>query len=358
MNFLLSDTQREIQEAVRRLLAERCDSAQLHRLFDGDSGFDPALWQALAAMGVAGLHLPERFGGTGLEMIDLAIVAEVLGAAAAPLPFLDHSLAAFAILLAGSEEQQARWLPRLTSGELIGSVACAEGEQRWQPSEWTLPAAERLTGSKAFVGFAAQAGLFVVGTRGGGLAVVEAGAPGLSIIPTEGVDRTRRFATLQFEATPAEVLPGGAAQAERLRDAALVLLAADAFGGASRCVDMAMAYAKLREQYGAPIGQFQGLKHQLVNMAVDIEPARGLYWFAAHAFDYVPEQAARAAALAKAHLSDRFLQAARDTVEAHGGIGYTWEYDVQIYFKRAMFDYASYGAPALHRARCAELAGW
>lgn len=358
MNFLLSDTQREIQEAVRRLLADRCDSAQLHRSFDGDSGFDPALWQALAGMGVAGLHLAEAHGGTGLEMIDLAIVAEVLGAAAAPVPFLDHSLAALAIQLAGSEAQKARWLPRLARGELIGSVAFAEGAQRWQPAEWTLPAGERLSGSKSFVSFAAQAGLIVVGLQGGALAVVEAAAPGLSILPLDGVDRTRRFATLQFDNTPAETLPGGAAQAERLRDAALVLLAADAYGGASRCLAMAMDYAKLREQYGTPIGQFQGLKHQLVNLAVEIEPARGLYWFAAHAFDAMPQQAPRMAALAKAHLTERYLQAARDTVEAHGGIGYTWEYDVQIYFKRAMYDYACYGAPSLHRARCAELAGW
>lgn len=358
MNFLLSDQQAEMQDAVRRLVADRCDSAALHRAFDGDSGFDAGLWQGLSDMGVPAMLLPEKFGGMGLEMIDLALVAETLGAAAAPGPFLGHSLASLAILVAGSEEQKARWLPRLASGELIGTVAFAEGEQRWQPEQWLLPAADRLSGTKCFVPGAAQAGLIVVGTWGGGLAVVEAGAEGLMVQAVDCADRTRRFADLKFDNTAAEPLPQGRSQSARLRDAALALLAADAFGGAVRCIEMAVEYAKVRQQYGVPIGQFQGLKHQLANMAVEVEPARGLYWYAAHAFDHAPENAARMAALAKSHLADRYLQTARDTVEAHGGIGYTWEYDVQIYVKRAMFDYAWLGVPAVHRARSAALANW
>ena len=143
-----------------------------------------------------------------------------------------------------------------------------------------------------------------------------------------------------------------------MRDAALVLLAADAFGGATRLVEMSVEYAKTREQFGVTIGHFQALKHQLANMAVDVEPARGLYWYAAHAQDHVPDQAERSAAIAKAHITDRYLQVARDAVEAHGGIGFTWECDVQIWFKRAMFDRAYLGSPALHRERSAQLAGW
>ena len=143
-----------------------------------------------------------------------------------------------------------------------------------------------------------------------------------------------------------------------MRDVALVLLAADAFGGASRCVDMCVEYAKTREQFGVTIGHFQGLKHQLANMAVEVEPSRALYWYAAYAYDHEPDESERSAALAKAHVTDRFMQVARDSVEAHGGIGFTWECDVQIWFKRAMFDRAFLGAPSVHRERAAVLAGW
>jgi alkylation response protein AidB-like acyl-CoA dehydrogenase len=143
-----------------------------------------------------------------------------------------------------------------------------------------------------------------------------------------------------------------------VRDAALVLLAADAFGGASRLVEASVEYARTREQFGVVIGQFQALKHQLADMALEVEPARGLYWYAAHAFDHVPEEAERSAALAKAHVTDVFMQVARDAVEAHGGLGFTWECDVQIWFKRAMFDRAFLGSPSLHRERAATLAGW
>ena len=157
---------------------------------------------------------------------------------------------------------------------------------------------------------------------------------------------------------PAEELAGGVDAAGRVRDLALILLAADAFGGASRCVEMAVAYAQSREQFGVTIGHFQGLKHQLANLAVDVEPARALYWYAAHAYDHVPDEATRIAALAKAHVTARFMHAARDTVEAHGGYGCTWECEVQIWFKRAMFDRAFFGTPAVHRERAASLASW
>jgi alkylation response protein AidB-like acyl-CoA dehydrogenase len=155
-----------------------------------------------------------------------------------------------------------------------------------------------------------------------------------------------------------EPLPGGGEAACRVRDVGLVLLAADAFGGASRLVEMSVEYAKTRVQFDVPIGQFQAVKHKLADMATDVEPARGLYWYAAHAIDRLPAESERAAALAKAHLTDRYLQVAREAVEVHGGIGFTWECDVQIWFKRAMFDRAYLGPPEGHRDRAAALAGW
>src|SRR5262249_13286376 len=153
-------------------------------------------------------------------------------------------------------------------------------------------------------------------------------------------------------------LPGGGSASGRVRDAGLVLLAADAWGAGSRLVEMAVEYAKTREQFGVTIGHFQALKHQLANMALELEPARALVWYAAHALDHLPEAAPRQPALAKAHLGERAMQVARDVVEAHGGIGFTWECDVQIWFKRCMFDRAFLGAPAVHRERAARLAGW
>lgn len=370
MNFLLSSEQLEIQESVARYLDAECPSTRLHELFDAAAGApDRALWQGLLDLGVAALALPEQYGGMALELVDLALVAEIIGSRAAPTPFLGHVLASIAINLAGSEAQKQRWLPGLADGSLSATVALAETETEagagngdgdaWQPDQWRLaPDGATLTGRKRFVTDAAQADLLVVGLAGGRLGVVLAGADGLSIQAQDVIDRTRPCAVVGFQGSPVELLDGGMAQAERLRDAALVLTAADAWGGASRCVAMAVEYAKLRRQFGVPIGQFQALKHQLADLAVDIEPARGLYWYAAHAWDRLPEQAARAAAQAKAHLADRYLHIARRTVEAHGGIGYTWEFDVQIFLKRAMFDYAWHGAPALHRARALGLAGW
>jgi alkylation response protein AidB-like acyl-CoA dehydrogenase len=290
-------------------------------------------------------------------MIDLAIVAEELGRAAAPGPFFGHSLACIAIAHGGSEEQKSKWLPRLASGECIGSIAFAEADGRWQPNDWQLPDAELLNGEKIFVPYADTADVIVVGCRGGELALLETSGIDLNYTAINVGDRTRRLHRIFFANAPAQLL-GTGTDSIRVRDAALILLAADAFGGASRCVDMAVDYAKTREQFGQSIGQFQALKHQLADMAVEIEPARGLYWFAAHAWDHLPEQAERSAALAKAHLTDRYLQIARNTVEAHGGIGYTWECDVQILVKRAMFDFSFCGSPASHRARCAALSVW
>jgi alkylation response protein AidB-like acyl-CoA dehydrogenase len=161
-----------------------------------------------------------------------------------------------------------------------------------------------------------------------------------------------------FARTPAEPLPGGREAAQRVRDAGLVLLAADAFGGAWRLIELTRAHVSAREQFGSPLAQFQAVKHQLANMATDIEPTRGLWWFAAHAQDHVREQAERSAAIAKAHVTERAVQVARGAVELHGGIGFTWECDVQFWFKRALFDRAFLGAPAHHRTRSARLAGW
>ncbi len=359
MDFDLSEEQRLLQETVASFLENECPLTRLRELFDDEVGYDPVLWKGLAELGVAGIHLPEEFGGSELETLDLAVVAETLGRAAAPVPLISHALGSLAIALAGSPEQKQRWLPGLASGELLATVAFAEGGGVWQPDQWQMADAPELSGTKEIVAFAEQADLFVVGLAGGALAVVEREASGVEVQRVEAADRTRRMGLVGFHGTPAEKLASGApGAAERVRDTGLVLLAADAFGGASRLVEMSVEYAKSREQFGVTIGHFQALKHQLANMAVEIEPSRALYWYAAHALDHVPDEAARSAALAKSHLTDRYQQVARDAVEAHGGIGFTWEGDVQIWFKRAMFDRAFLGTPRQHRDRAAALADW
>jgi len=369
MDFDLSDEQRLLQQTVAQLLENECPLSRLRELYDDEVGYDPKLWTALAELGIAGIHLPEAYGGSGLEILDLAVVAEVLGARAAPVAFLGHSLASHAIALAGSEAQKERWLPELISGDRLATVALAETGGAWLPDRWTIASSSKgsgtfLSGAKESVELAEHADLFVVGLEGGRLGVVERSAPGVEIQRVESADRTRRLGRVAFEEAPCETLESVASDAAalgtaaKLRDLGLVLLAADAFGGASTLVERSVDYAKSREQFGVTIGHFQALKHQLATMAVEIEPARALYWYAAHAQDHVPGEAERSAAIAKSHITERFQQIARDAVEAHGGIGFTWEGDVQIWFKRAMFDRVFLGTPRLHQARAADLAAW
>jgi len=357
MNFLLTEDQLALVDSVSNLLRDKCDSQQVHKVFNvaGDAQFDRELWQALCEMGVPAIMVPQAYGGLGLGMVDLAIVAEALGRTVAPAPLLGHALAALAITLGGSEDQKSRWLPSLATGEILATVALCEGKSGWLPGEWTLNAPQ-MNGTKTLVPNAAEADLIVVGTADG-LALVERGA-GYACARIDSADRTRPIDTVTFEAAVAEPLAEGAAATERLIDAAAVLIAADSFGGADHCVTMSVEYAKLREQYGQPIAGFQGLRYQLVAMALATEPSRGLYWYAAHAWDAMPYKAAHAAAQAKAHLADTYLQITRDTVEAHGGIGFTWEHDTHLYMKRAMLNWAWLGSPSRHRLRAADLAGW
>ena len=360
MNFDLSEEQRLLQATLDGLLENEFPIASVREFYDGDADLDPGLWKALAEVGVLGLHLPEAFGGAGLGLLDLQCVAERLGYHATPGPVLGHALAGLAISLAGSEAQKERWLPRLASGDVLGSVAFAEVGDRWQPEQWSqaLGADDTLTGSKLHVPGGRSAELLVVGIAGGQLGLVDVSEGHVTANVARDLDHTRRLANVDFSSARVDLLPDGAAQSARLRDAALVMLAADAVGGAQRCVELSAAYAKQREQFGRAIGSFQALKHQLANLALDAEPCRPLAWYAAYAWDNATEEAPRAAAHAKSHITDRFLQVARGTVEAHGGIGYTWESEVHYWLKRAVFDRTFLGSPRVHRLRAADLAGW
>jgi alkylation response protein AidB-like acyl-CoA dehydrogenase len=359
MDFDLSDEQRMLQQTVKQFLDNECPIAKIRSLYDDEVGFDPVLWKGLAELGVAGIHLPAEYGGSELEVLDLAVVAEILGAHGTPVPFFSHALASLAIALAGSAEQKKRWLPALASGEKIATIAFSEADEVWLPEQWKLAAGATLSGDKFRVEAAEHADVFVVGLAGGKLGVVDRSAAGIEIQRVESADQTRRLGRVHFEKTPVDLLgAAGIEAAERVCNVGLVLLAADAFGGSEKLVATSVAYAKTREQFGVIIGSFQALKHQLAEMAIEIEPTRALYWYAAHAQDHVPAEAARIASIAKSHLCERYSQVARDATEVHGGIGFTWEGDTQIWFKRAMFDRVMLGTPRLHKNRAAKLAGW
>jgi alkylation response protein AidB-like acyl-CoA dehydrogenase len=357
MDFGLSEEQQLLQETIRGFVENECPLTRLREIFDGESDFDATLWQGLAEMGIAGLLVPEAYGGAEMEMLDLALVAEALGAGAVPSPFLGHALATLAISLGGSDAQKEKWLPDLADGSRIATVALGESPEGWDAGAWRAEVADGvLNGAKSYVTSADVADWIVVGVAGGGFAVVARDDVGVKIEPIGSVDRTRRSSRVTFENARAELLATPAA--ERVRDAGLILLAADAFGGAWRLVEMSVEYAKQREQFGRKIAEFQAVKHQLADMAIDVEPARALFWFAAHAFDHIPDEAEHAAAMAKAHITDRFVQVSRDAVEIFGGIGLTWECEVHMWLKRALFDRTYLGLPGIHRERCARLSGW
>jgi len=359
MNFELSEEQRLLQETVSGFLAAEASPAHVRAFYDGDEAVDAPLWKGLCELGLPGLMVPEAYGGAGLQLLDLACVAEVLGRHATPGPLLGHALATLAIACGGSDAQRSRWLPRLASGEVLATVAFADAGG-WQPGQWTLEAPQegRLYGRKRHVPCGRAADLVVAGLAPQRLALLEVRSGGVEATPEEGIDRTRRLDALDFDGARFEWLSAAPDVAERVRDAGLVLLAADAAGGACRCVEVSVAYAGEREQFGTTIAHFQALKHQLADLALDAEPCVPLYWYAAHAFDAGISDAPLAAAIAKSHNADRFLRVARGAVEAHGGIAYTWECEVHWWLKRAVFDRAFLGTPRDHRERAARLQGW
>jgi len=351
VRFHLTPEQVAIQDAVAGTLRDVWPMERLHAFADGDADHDPESWSALMALGVAGLMLGEAEGGAGLGLLEAALVCEAAGRSAVPGPFPAQMLAAMAVARSANPDVQAH-LGELVSGEAVATLAFG-GD--WLPQSWTATPA---SGEVRFVEAARAATHFLLGTAGGGLALVEAG-DGVSITPIRSTDRSRPLSTVRFDnARSVTLFEPGDPFVARLFDAALVLTAADALGGSAHCTDLSVSYAKDRVQFGQPIGRFQALKLQLAHMALDVEPAHALVWYAAYAWDAGLDDAPRAAAMAKAHLCDVYVRTTRAAVAAHGGIGYTWEYGLNYWFRRAMADRALYGAPAVHRARAADMAGW
>lgn len=335
MHFHLNEDQVAIQDAVRGTLHDGWTLERLHAFADNVDEIDADIWQALMHLGIGGLALAEADGGAGLGLLEAALVCEAVGAAAAPGPVIGQILTALAVGASDNVEARA-FLPVLTDGTAIATLAF----------------------DGALVQAAGQAQLFLTQDSAGAMMLVEAGL-GVTITPVASTDRSRPLARVQFDgAKTHQLFAGSDPMTQRIKDAALVLIAADALGGAQHCTDMSVAYAKEREQFGQPIGRFQGLKHQLAHMALEVEPARALVWYAAYAWDAQLPDAPRAAVMAKAHLADVYTRTTRAAIAAHGGIGYTWEYGLNYWFRRAVYDRVWMGSPAQLRARAADLAGW
>lgn len=332
MRFHLSEEQAAIQDAVRGTLADSWPMERLHKFEDSGTDFDTDSWAALMALGLGGIMLPD----SGMGLLDAALVSEVAGEMAAPGPLIGQLLTVAAVARSSNEAARAH-LDGLVAGTAIASLAL---------------------GDSPFVQSARASQVFLVGDRDSGIALVEAGE-GVTIEPVQPTDRSRPVSRVSFNsAKRRELFPAGNPMTARLCDAALVLIAADALGGAQHCTDLSVSYAKDREQFGQPIGRFQGLKHQLAHMALDVEPARALVWYAAYAWDAGLPDAPRAAAMAKAHLCEVYTRVTRAAIAAHGGIGYTWEYGLNYWFRRSIANRVWLGSPAQHRARAAEMAGW
>jgi alkylation response protein AidB-like acyl-CoA dehydrogenase len=363
MDFALTEEQDLLAQTLRRFLDEECPVTRTRDLVAERHGDDGGVWKALCEMGVGGLLIPEEHSGSGLGMLDAVVAAEALAWGVAPAPFLGGAvMAPIAIREAGSAEQQARLLPALATGDLRIGVAATELISKRGDAGVEVRGG-KLHGCSLLVIDAFGADRFLVPTGSGkGLALVDAAAPGLGQTPLPTIDRTRGFAELVFDAVPvAEWVGsegGAAAASRRMLDAGRIVLAADALGAAERALELAVAYAMERKQFGRVIGSFQAVKHMCAEMVAELEPARSLVWYAAHAFDQVPEEAALMARHAKAHLSEIGPGIVRTATEVHGGIGFTDEQNLHYWFKRVGVNRQLLGAPDRLREQAARLQGW
>ncbi len=369
MDFAFSAEQDEFRDTLRRFLEEKSPSSEVRRLMETREGFDRGVWKQMAGeLGLQGLHIPESYGGQGFGFLELGIVQEEMGRVLFCAPYLSTvCLAASAILNAGSEAQKKALLPSLASGELLATLALIEPGGDWEPGSIRLVARPdgdgfRLTGCKTFVTDGHTADLIVVAARLEGtlgrdgitLLTLRSEAQGLSALPLDMLDLTRKQARLELRDVRAEALGevGAAAAAlERTLDQGCVLLAAESAGGAARCLEAAVDYAKQRVQFGRPIGSFQAIKHKCAEVLLEVESAKSVVYWASWVAEERGEELAQAASVAKSLSGDGYLRAAAENVQIHGGIGVTWEADPQLYLKRAKTNEELLGNPGYHRAR-------
>jgi alkylation response protein AidB-like acyl-CoA dehydrogenase len=362
VSYAPTEEQRLIAGTARRFLEDRLGSEKVRELMMSDDGFDPVLWKEMAELGWTGLSIAEEHGGSGLSPVEMGVLLEEMGRLVTPGPFFASAvLATTTIQELADPEQQARLLPALASGQTIATVAVFESARDWSPDQ-SKTAARRgdggwvLQGAKRAVLNGADAGLLLVTAAaddGVGVFAVEASADGVSVTPESVLDATRRQASVTFDdvSLPDDARLGegeAGAGLRRVLALATTALAAEQIGGAQRCLEMSVDYAKSRYQFGRPIGSYQAIKHRCANMLMKVEHARSAAYYAARVTD-LSDELAIAAPLAGSMASEAYVWVAGETIQVHGGIGFTWEHDAHIYLKRAKASSLLFGGPRHQR---------
>ncbi|MFG2524955.1 acyl-CoA dehydrogenase family protein [Streptomyces sp. NPDC048527] len=371
MEWVYSEEQEELRSTVRRFLRDKVPGEEVRRVMETELGHDPAVWRQMAdQIGLQGLAVPEEYGGAGFGLVELSVVLEEMGRTLLPAPyFASVALAANVLLTSGDEAAKKDLLPGIASGDTIATLALAEDGGSWDPGAVRMTArreGERylLTGHKNFVldGHIADLVLVVARTDAGlSLFAVDGDLLGLSRTPLTTLDATRRQARLVFDALPGRLIgtDGGAEPGlVKALDIAAALLACEQMGGAQHCLESAVEHAKERVQFGRVIGSFQAVKHKLADMFVDIELARSAAQYAVWQVAEDTDEAGAAAGVAKAYCSLAYWNTVVETVEAHGGIAFTWEHDTHLYYKRAKSTQVLLGDPVHHRELIAQRVGF
>jgi alkylation response protein AidB-like acyl-CoA dehydrogenase len=379
MDFGFSQEQELLRQTARSFLEKECPSGFVRRMMDDPAGTTDEFWGKLAELGWLGLIYPEAHGGVGLGLVDLTVVLEEMGRAVMPGPFFSTVLlGGLAVLHAGTDAQKAAWLPRIAAGQARATLALLEESARWDAAGVAVAAKPGksggfvLSGTKLFVPDGHTADLLVVAARtarptkqdaahGVSLFLVPADARGVATTLLPTMDQTRKLAevTLGRVEVGADALLGPLHQAwpvvARILDRAAVALCAEMCGGAQKVLDLSTEYAKVRVAFGRPIGVYQAVKHKCADMLVAVENGKSITYYAAWAADQDAPDAALAASMAKAFVSDAYRKVAGDGIQVHGGIGFTWEHDMHLYFKRAKGSEVAFGDATLHRERVARL---
>lgn len=369
MDFDLSKPQKLLKDSARDFLARECKPERVRALVETDTAHDDKLWHAIADQGWTGLIIPEEYGGLGLSLVEMAVVAEEMGRACLPGAFLSTLTAAALIERAGSAEQRAKYLEPIAAGELKATLAFLEEGASWDVDSLKLDATRggsqfSVTGKKLFVPDAGTADLLICVARDGeGLALLplEREAEGVTIKPMPSMDGTRKLYEVSFEGVSlkeADALGADGDARGALNGAlevATVMLCAEMVGGMQWILDATVEYAKTRQQFGRPIGSFQAVQHQCADMLLMTESARSAVYYAAWALTEGEPEASGAVSIAKAYCSDAYREVGNRGVQVHGGIGFTWEHDLQLYYKRSKSSETLFGDATFHRERIARL---
>jgi alkylation response protein AidB-like acyl-CoA dehydrogenase len=363
MNFDLTDEQMMLQSAARDFLAARFSSQKIRELGESQTGLDEEIWRQTVDLNWPGLVVSEQYGGQELGTVELAVLMEQLGYALAPGPFLSNTFAALALEAAATDDQRERYLAPLATGELRGTLALWDRGAGWTPDDIRLEPEKsnggwRLSGEKLFVLDAGGADFLIVGASEGRRFIVERDADGVTITQTPTIDSTRKQYAVELDDVRVDddqafETNGGALSLARER--AYITLAAELVGVAQRAMEMAVAYAKERKQFGRPIGAYQAVGHRCAQMLLETEGARSLVYYSAWAADNEPETASLASSMAKAYASDAAWRVSASSLQVHGGIGFTWEHDLHLWLKRARCGAAYLGDSRWHRERIARL---